>query len=46
MSTQTPTELQEFGTTADESRDECWCADEDLACFDHWQAERDLREEC
>jgi len=50
MSKSEPAELNEFGTTDeptdDTPRAECWCADERLACFDHWQAERDLREEC
>jgi hypothetical protein len=54
MSTNDSPTLEEFGTTADastetdddlEPREECWCADEDLACFDHYMAERDLRGE-
>jgi len=50
MATNETAELNEFGTTDastdDTPRAECWCADEDLACWDHWQAERNLREEC
>jgi hypothetical protein len=48
MSKSTPAELNEFGTTdepTDNPRAECWCADERLACWDHYQTERDLRGE-
>jgi len=51
MSTNDAPTLEEFGTTDeptatdDNPREECWCAGNDLACFDHWQAERDARGE-
>jgi len=53
MSKSEPAELNEFGTADEptatnddlEPRAECWCADEDLACFDHYMAERNLRGE-
>jgi hypothetical protein len=48
MATNDSPTLNEFGTTDEptDDRGDCWCADERLACFDHWRAERDLREEC
>jgi hypothetical protein len=53
MATNETAELNEFGTADEptatndalEPRAECWCADEDLACFDHYMAERNLRGE-
>jgi hypothetical protein len=52
MATNETRTLEEFDTTAADASDddlepraECWCADEDLACFDHYMAERNLRGE-
>jgi hypothetical protein len=49
MATNETRTLEEFGTTAestdDNPRAECWCGEEDLACWDHYRAERNLRGE-